>query len=183
VGEVEKPDPVRPSRVSGVGSAEGASRHPPTLMGLTRPFEAFTDLRSRYSVHGSRLVVRRPRGLSHIRQPTPERRRLPWTSVPLQGTTGPTPPGPREAPATLVGFFAPTATSAREVHVPGASSPGLFRLQGLHPPDGFLPPEPAGPRDRRRSWGSPCRAFPLRGAVRLSAPWPSCCFRHRVLML
>lgn len=49
---------------------------------------------------------------------------------------------PREAPATLVGFCAPTATTAGEVHWPGASSPGSFRLQGSMPSRRF-PPSPA----------------------------------------
>jgi hypothetical protein len=35
---------------------------------------------------------------------------------------------------------------------------------------------PSGLEDRYHSWGSPFRAFPLRRAVRLSAPVPSCCF-------
>lgn len=46
------------------------------------------------------------------------------------------------APATLVGFCAPTATTAGEVHQPGAASPGSFRLQGFRPSWRF-PPSPA----------------------------------------
>jgi hypothetical protein len=76
--------------LQGIGSRFGwrtRCRAPRTLMGLTRSSEAFSNTRSRYSVHGARLVVRRPRGFPRIRQPTPERRRLPWTSIPLQGST------------------------------------------------------------------------------------------------
>jgi len=48
VGEVGKPVPVCPFRVSGVGPDDGARcRDPPTLMGLNRLIEAFTGLRSR----------------------------------------------------------------------------------------------------------------------------------------
>jgi hypothetical protein len=38
-----------------------------------------------------------------------------------------------------MGFLAPTATTARKVHAPGASSPGSFRLQGFRPSWRFPP--------------------------------------------
>jgi hypothetical protein len=117
VGEVEKPIPVRPFKVSGVGP-DGVARFraTPTLMGLNLPFEAFASQVAASWFTAPAPPFARPRGFPKTRQPTPKRRRLPWAWSPLQGATRPTPQRPREAPATLVGFRAPTATTAGEVH-------------------------------------------------------------------
>jgi hypothetical protein len=152
-------------------------------MGLHAPFEAFADLRSRYLVHGSRHVVSTT---TRSFADPPADTGVPAASMgfpPPSRSDRMGPAGTFRVPAALMGFCAPTATSAREIFSSRVSSPGPVRLQGFHPPDGLLPPAPPGPWDQCHSWGSPCRAFPLDGAVRLSAPVPSCRFRHRVLLL
>ena len=72
--------------------------------------------------------------------------------------------------------FRPYSDVSAEVHKPGFPNPVRSAFRVSHPRDGFLPPAPSGLEDRSHSWGSPFRAFPPRGAVRLSAPFPSCCF-------
>jgi hypothetical protein len=155
-----------------------------TLMGLEMPFETFTSQRSRYSVHGTRLVVcTTTRSFAdspadagaptasmgflppfRVRPDQSRRnlerfRRPSWGLSPLQR--------PRHGRASRAGLPTPTRSA--------------FRVS--RPLDGLLPPASPSPWDWCRSWGSPCRAFPLGGAVRLSAPLPSCRFRHRVLLL
>jgi hypothetical protein len=58
VGEVERPNPVCPSRALRTDPVVRRVAAPyRTLVGLEAPFETFASQRSRYLVHGSRLVV------------------------------------------------------------------------------------------------------------------------------
>jgi hypothetical protein len=72
---------------------------------------------------------RRPRGFPKTRRPEPKLRKLPWTSTSLQGTRSRSCRS-LAAPATLVGFRASTATSARRSTNPG------FHTRFV-PPPGF----------------------------------------------
>jgi hypothetical protein len=125
------------------------SRHPP------RRFDDHAVFRKRWSRH-------RSTDASHGLGSPP-------------GHTGQSPPkspddgGPPEV-------FRPYSDVSAEVHNPGFPHPVRSAFRVSHPLDGFLPPAPSGLEDRSHSWGSPYRAFPPRGAVRLSAPLPSCCF-------
>jgi hypothetical protein len=67
----------------------------------------------------------------------------PETSIGLDspsGHTGKSPPESCAAPATLMGFGAPTATSARRSTVPGIPTPVRSAFRVSHPLDGLLPP-------------------------------------------
>ena len=137
-------------------------------------FEAIAKLRSRYLVHG--CPPRRFNGHAVLRR-TPSDTAASEAPIDLgspPGHTGKSPPESCAAPATLMRFAAPTATSARRSTSPGVPDPvrSVFRVS--HPLDGFLPRMPSDLEDRCRSWGSPYRAFPPRRSVRLSAPVPSC---------
>ena len=166
------------SPLQGIQSQPGRKRSRdrlPTLMGLSCPAKFTVRTVVAHSVCDTRLAVlttSRSSGAHRVgaEAPTPS-----MDLDPLQGSPG---QSRRSLPtsATLLRFFAPTATSVREVHNPGFPHPvrSVFRVS--HPLDGFLPPAPSDLEDRSHSWGSPCRAFPPRGAVRLSAPLPSCRF-------
>jgi hypothetical protein len=166
------------SPLQGIGRLPGRSRSEdrlPTLMGLSRPAKFTMRTVVAHLVCDTRLAVLTTSRSSGAHRADTE---VPTPSMdldPLQGTPG-IPRRSLTTPTTLLRFFAPTATSVREVHNPGFPHPvrSVFRVS--HPLDGFLPPAPSDLEDRSHSWGSPCRAFPPRGAVRLSAPLPSCRF-------
>jgi hypothetical protein len=158
------------------GKASQPKASPPPLdpHGVAPSFEAIAILRSRYSVRGG--PPRRFNGLAVLRR-TPSDTEAPEAPIDLgspSGHTSSSPPESCAAPATLMGFTAPTATSARRSTSPGIPNPvrSVFRVS--HPLDGFLPRKPSDHEDRCRSWGSPFRAFPPRRAVHLSVPVPSC---------
>jgi hypothetical protein len=74
-----------------------------------------------------------------------------------------------------VGFSASTATTAGEVHEPGVSSPGMFRLQGSKPSWRFTP----SPACRSRG-PAPLVGFTLQS---VSPRWSRTPFGARALML
>jgi len=144
-------------------------RHPAlTLVRLSLPSK-----RTPYPVVAIRFTTPatpflRPRGFPEFGRPTPERRQLPWAWTPLQGHRS-VPAGSRRNRLPSRGF------APLQRHQPGgpltrASNPVRSAFRFSQPLDGFLPPAPSGHEGRCHSWGSPCRAFPPRGAVRLSAP-------------
>jgi hypothetical protein len=147
----------------------------PTLMGLSCPAEFTVRTVVAHSVRDTRLAVLTTSRFSGAHRAGTEVPTPPMDLDPLQGTPG-IPRRSLPTPATLLRFFAPTATSVREVHQPGFPHPVRSAFRVSHPLDGFLPPAPSDLEDRSHSWGSPCRAFPPRGAARLSAPLPSCRF-------
>jgi hypothetical protein len=134
VGEVGRPNLVRLSRVSGeVPVSRRRCRHRKTLMELPCLPERSRVTVRRYSVHGTpprRFDGHAVLGISPSGTEAPE---APIGLGSPPGHTGKSPPESCAAPATLVRFDAPTATSAREVHGSRDSSPGSFRLQGFSP--------------------------------------------------
>jgi hypothetical protein len=183
VGELESSDPVDPPGLLEPARLKKALPTSPDPHGIAPSCEAIAKPRSRYSVCGSRPAVSTTARFSGE---TPSGAEAPEAPVDLGFPSGYSPNQPRrdrEAPTTLLGFDAPTATSVRRSTDPG------FHTRFV-PPPGFLTLLTAYslqhlpiPKDRCHSWGSPCRAFPLRRAARLSAPLPSCRFWHRVLLL
>jgi hypothetical protein len=147
-----------------------------TLVELTRLPERSRSAVSRYSVHGS--PPRRFDGHAVFRRSpsAAEAAEAPIGLGPPPGHTCKSPPESCAAPATLMRFAAPTATSARRSTSPGIPNPVRSASRVSRPLDGFLPHALSGLEDRCRSWGSPFRVFPPRRAVRLSAPGPSCRF-------
>jgi hypothetical protein len=110
----------------GVAAAAGPSWGCPA-------FRSDHDPRSRYSVHGT--PPRRFDGHAVFRG-SPSDAEAPEAPIGLgspSGLTDKSPPESCAAPATLMRFAAPTATSAREVHYSRDSCPGSFRLQGFSP--------------------------------------------------
>jgi hypothetical protein len=122
----------------------------------------------------SRHAVRRPRGFFRRSPPDAEAPEAPIGLGSPPGHTCKFPPESCAAPATLMRFGAPTATSARRSTSPGFPRPVRSAFRVSHPLDGFLPRALSDLEDRCRSLGSPFRVFPLRRAVRLSTPGPSC---------
>ena len=147
----------------------------PTLMGLSRPSEFTIITVVAYLVHDTRsavLTTLRFSGNARVgtEAPTP-----PMDLDPFQGT----PDNHRRSPEDSdypPEVSRPYSDISAEVHQPGFPHPVRSAFRVSHPLGGFLPPAPSDHEDRCHSWGSPCRAFPPRGAVRLSAPLPSCRF-------
>jgi hypothetical protein len=106
----------------------------------------------------------RPRGLSRIRQPTPECQRLPWASRPLQGPTGWAPPEPfgfqqpswdfaplqrhQHGRSSRAGFPVPAPSVFRVSTLLTVCSPprllahGTSATHGVHPAERFPSMEP-----------------------------------------
>jgi len=67
----------------------------------------------------------------------------PESPMVLNSPSGPAvipPPESCAAPATLMGFCAPTTTQARGYALPGFPTPARSAFRVFHPLDGFLPP-------------------------------------------
>jgi hypothetical protein len=162
------------------GSSESAwsrtaSQPPPDPHEVVLSFEVHDRKRSR--VFGLRRPLRRFDGLAVFRDRSSRHRSADASHGlgPSSGHTGQSPPESIDSSNPLE-VSCPYSDVSVEVHNPGVPPPvrSVFRVS--HPLDGLLPPAPSGLEDRSHSWGSPCRAFPPRGAVRLSAPLPSCRF-------
>jgi hypothetical protein len=76
------------------------------------------------------------------------------------GHTGKVPPESCAAPATFLGFLAPTATSARRSTQPGIPTPIRSASRVSHPHDGFLPPSLPATRTGATHGVHPPELFP-----------------------
>jgi len=154
---------------------EAASLPPPDPHGVVLSCEVHD--RSRRRISGSRPPPRRFDDLAVFRKQS-SRHRSTDASRGLGSPPGHTGQSPPESPdsSSPPEVSCPCGDVGAEVHKPGFPHPVRSAFRVSHPLDGFLPPAPSGLEDRSHPWGSPCRAFPPRGAVRLSAPLPSGCF-------
>jgi hypothetical protein len=137
-------------------------------------------------VIGSRLPPRRFYGLAVFRDSLSSAE-APDTSMDLafpSRHTSLSPPESCAAPARPSWGLIPLQRVRQGGLLTRVSKPGLFHLQGFSPSWWFAPSAAFRPRGSVPLMGFwPSRALPLRRAVRLAAPEPSCCFRHRVLLL
>jgi len=81
--------------------------------------------------------------------------------------------------APLVGFLSLQRMWRKESALPGFTSPGTFRSQGFYPLSGLLLPAPLGLVSSRNAPGiRPSEPSLPKEPLRLSAPLPSCRYRH-----
>jgi hypothetical protein len=104
-----------------------------TLVGSEAPFETFASQRSRYLVHGSRLVVG---STTRSFADSPADAEAPAASMGFLPPFRVRPDQPRrtsKGSTALMGFVAPTAALARKSFAGRASNPDPVRLQGFSP--------------------------------------------------
>jgi hypothetical protein len=103
------------------------------------PSGAPTAVRSRYSVPGTRLAVSTTARSSGEPLSGAEAPETPLGLGSPSGHASALPPESCAAPATLMGFLAPTATSARRSTIPRIPTPVSSASRVSHPLDGLLP--------------------------------------------
>jgi hypothetical protein len=165
-----------PSGFSDPAGREGRRRPSPTLMRLSFPSKRSPELVAAIRFTTPATPFSRPRGIPDHGRPAPERRQLPWSWTPLQGTpvllrrllSKPTDPP---------GVFRPFSDIDGEVHITRASGPVRSAFRVSHPPDGLLPLPSSDPGGSEPLVGfDPSEPFPLAEPYAFRRQIPSCRF-------
>jgi hypothetical protein len=157
-------------------------RTEPTLLGSACPSEVSPSRVAGYGLPASprSSAPKRsgPRGVP--RSDYPALRRAPDPPLGFGSPTGfPTDRSgrPVAGSAPPVRFFAPTTTTRSQVRFTRVCLTRHLPASRFRPPRRFTPCDRCRSEDRRRPWGSPFRALPLRSAAPVTGPLPSCRFR------